>query len=320
VRAVLAIALVAAVGFALANLVPGSSGRLADVRVGWLVVAVLAETVALLAYSALFFYVFGPGEPKVSFMRSAQIAIGELGAFAIVPTGAGGPILRVWALLASGMRLSRLLVRSVIHAVIFNLPYILVALVLGMGVLLGLGPGRAPTLVALAPAGVVVVAALVALTAAAYVRRHGDQRHGRWGRLGIKVVAAIPDGLHETRDRLRDGRLLVSSLGYWAGDCGVLVVAFHAVHGSAPLGVIVLAYLLGQLGNALPLPGGVGGVEPLMLGVFTASGVGLGLAAAAIVLYRFVSLGLQAVTGSVAVASLTPVLESGAGTASEALR
>jgi uncharacterized membrane protein YbhN (UPF0104 family) len=76
------------------------------------------------------------------------------------------------------------------------------------------------------------------------------------------------------------------------------------VHGSAPLGVVVLAYMLGQLGNALPLPGGVGGVEPLMLGVLTASGVNLGLAAAAIVLYRFVSLGIQAVAGAIAVATL----------------
>jgi uncharacterized membrane protein YbhN (UPF0104 family) len=73
--------------------------------------------------------------------------------------------------------------------------------------------------------------------------------------------------------------------------------------------VIVLAYMLGQLGNALPLPGGVGGVEPLMLGVFTASGVDAGLAAAAVVLYRFVSLGIQAVAGAIAVATLTAALQ-----------
>jgi uncharacterized membrane protein YbhN (UPF0104 family) len=51
------------------------------------------------------------------------------------------------------------------------------------------------------------------------------------------------------------------SIAYWAGDCGVLVVAFHAVHGSGPVGVIGLAYMLGQLGNALPLPGGVGALS-----------------------------------------------------------
>lgn len=73
--------------------------------------------------------------------------------------------------------------------------------------------------------------------------------------------------------------------------------------------MIVLAYMLGQLGNTLPLPGGVGAVEPAMVGVLTSSGVSLGLAAAAVVLYRFVSLGIQAVAGTVAVTTLVPALE-----------
>jgi uncharacterized membrane protein YbhN (UPF0104 family) len=72
--------------------------------------------------------------------------------------------------------------------------------------------------------------------------------------------------------------------------------------------VIVLAYMLGQLGNALPLPGGVGGVEPLTVGVLTASGVDTGIAAAAIVLYRFISLGIQGTLGAAAVATLIPAL------------
>jgi len=99
------------------------------------------------------------------------------------------------------------------------------------------------------------------------------------------------------------------AVAYWAGDCGVLVVAFRSAHGSAPIVVIVLAYMLGQLGNTLPLPGGVGGVEPAMLGVLASSGVNLGLGAAAIVLYRFVSLGVQSVLGTVAIATLIPSLQ-----------
>ncbi|HEX8977024.1 MAG TPA: lysylphosphatidylglycerol synthase transmembrane domain-containing protein [Solirubrobacteraceae bacterium] len=319
VRVGLAIAVLGAAAFALAGIVPGSSGRLAHLSVGWLVLAGLAEAVSLLAYANLFNVVFGPGEAGIGWLRSAQIALGELGAFVVMPTGAGGPILRVWALLASGMELSRLMVRSVVHAVVFNLPYILVALLLGLGVVLGLGPGRAPALVALAPIGVVALAAAGTVAASAYARRHRGERHGRFERLGFEMVSAIPAGVRETQGRLQDPRLLLSSVGYWAGDSGVLILAFHAVHGSAPLGVILLAYLLGQLGNAVPLPGGVGGVEPIMLGVFTASGVPLGLAAAAVVLYRFVSLGLQAAIGSLAAASLAPVLESGSHAVAEQL-
>ena len=123
------------------------------------------------------------------------------------------------------------------------------------------------------------------------------------------MIAAVPTGLRELPGRLRHPISSLSAAGYWAGDCGVLIAAFQAVHGSAPIGVIVLAYMLGQLGNLLPLPGGVGGTEPIMLGVLTASGVNLALGAAAVVLYRLVSLGLQAVAGTVAVATLIPALQ-----------
>ena len=124
-----------------------------------------------------------------------------------------------------------------------------------------------------------------------------------------EAVEAVPEGLREVPARLREPAVPLSSVGYWAGDCGVLVAAFHAVHGSAPIAVIVLAYMLGQLGSALPLPGGVGGVEPAMLGVLTASGVDLGLGAAAVVIYRLVSLGIQTVAGGIAVATLVPALQ-----------
>jgi uncharacterized protein (TIRG00374 family) len=108
---------------------------------------------------------------------------------------------------------------------------------------------------------------------------------------------------------LRDPRLLPSATAYWVCDCAVLGAAVHAAHGSAPVAVIALAYMLGQLGNALPLPGGVGAVEPVMLGVLTSSGVSLAVGAAAVVLYRLISLGLQAVLGTVGVATLIPSLQ-----------
>jgi uncharacterized membrane protein YbhN (UPF0104 family) len=58
--------------------------------------------------------------------------------------------------------------------------------------------------------------------------------------------------------------------------------------------------MLGQLGNTLPLPGGMSGVEPLMLGIFASSGVDLGLAGAAVICYRAIALGVQGALGAVA--------------------
>jgi uncharacterized membrane protein YbhN (UPF0104 family) len=197
----------------------------------------------------------------------------------------------------------------VIHGPILNLPYVVAAALLGTSVVLHVGPGHAPSLVALAPLGVVITAVAIAAAATLHVRTPRARPRARWRRLGREAPQAIPEGLREIPARLRDPRLLLAATGYWAGDCGVLIAAFHAAHGSAAISVIVLAYMLGQLGNALPLPGGVGGVEPVMLGVLTASGVNIGLGAAAVVLYRFISLGTQAVAGAIAGATLVPSLQ-----------
>jgi uncharacterized membrane protein YbhN (UPF0104 family) len=305
--------LLGAVAFVIAGIVPGSGARLDHISALWIGVEIVVELIACLSYAVLFHRVFSSGAYRIGFLRAAEIALGELGAFVVVPTGAGGPALRIWALLRSGMPFRTQMVRSVIHAAIFNTPYVLAALVLGTSVAFGVGPGHARLIVALAPLGVIFVTlALVAGAALLNQRLDEGEPQARWQRIGRDIVQAIPEGVRELPARLREPSLLLAAIGYWAGDCGVLVVAFHAVHGSAPVGVIVLAYMLGQLGNALPLPGGVGGVEPIMLGVLTASGVDFGLGAAAIILYRFVSLGLQATIGAAAVGALTTALRRSA--------
>ena len=301
--------LLGAVAFVIAGIVPGSGQRLRHAAIGWIAVEVILELIACAAYALLFHGVFSGGKYRVGYIRSAQIGLGELGAFVVVPTGAGGPALRIWALMRGGMPFRVVLTRSVVHAAIFNLPYIGAAILLGTSVALGLGPGHAALAVALAPVGVVIVALSLAVGAARFAPARDDEPQTRWARVGRDVIQAIPAGVRELPARLRQPSLVLEAIAYWAGDCGVLVVAFHAAHGAAPLGVIVLAYMLGQLGNALPLPGGVGGIEPIMLGVLTASGVNLGLGAAAIVLYRVVSLGIQAVAGAIAAATLATALQ-----------
>jgi uncharacterized membrane protein YbhN (UPF0104 family) len=305
-QAALLAVLLGAVVFVIAGAAPGSGTRLRHASPVWIAVEVILELTACTAYAVLFHGVFSHGAYRLGYVRASQIALGELGAFVVVPTGAGGPALRIWALMRGGMPFPVVMSRTVVHAAIFNVPYIVAAIVLGTGVALGLGPGQAPLAVALAPLGVVLATVSVAGAAALFARTHRAAPRARWRRVGRDVIEAIPTGVRELPDRLRQPSLPLAATGYWAGDCGVLVAAFHAAHGSAPIGVIVLAYMLGQLGNALPLPGGVGGIEPIMLGVLTASGVNVGLGAAAIILYRLVSLGIQAALGAIAVATLVP--------------
>ena len=47
-----------------------------------------------------------------------------------------------------------------------------------------------------------------------------------------------------------------------------------------------MAYFVGMLGNLLPLPGGLGGVDGGMIGAFAAFGVDADLAVVAVLVYR----------------------------------
>jgi uncharacterized membrane protein YbhN (UPF0104 family) len=306
-------ALFAGVVLLLGQFVPGAGARLADAKPAWLVLAVALELTACAGYAALFHAVFARPPTVIKRRRSAQIAFAELGGFAIVPAGVGGPAARIWGLRRAGMSWRTLGVRTVAHAPIFNAPYITAALVLGIGVLVGAGPGHAPLAVALAPAGVVLGALLVfgAVTGAARMR--WLDRPSGWRHTLREVLQVVPAGLRETPTLMRKPTAVLGAVGFWVGDCAVLWAAFHAVGSVPPIGVIALGYMLGQLGNALPLPGGVGGVEPLMLGVLTASGVGAGVGAAAIVCYRAIALGVQASLGAFALVTLAPELGSPPG-------
>jgi hypothetical protein len=61
-----------------------------------------------------------------------------------------------------------------------------------------------------------------------------------------------------------------------------------------------MAYFVGLLGNLLPLPGGLGGVEGAMIGAFAAFGVNLDLAVLAVLSYRAISFWLPTPFGAVA--------------------
>jgi uncharacterized protein (TIRG00374 family) len=61
-----------------------------------------------------------------------------------------------------------------------------------------------------------------------------------------------------------------------------------------------MAYFVGMLGNLLPLPGGVGGVDGGMIGSFAAFGIDFGLAAVAVLTYRGFAFWLPTIPGAIA--------------------
>ena len=77
-----------------------------------------------------------------------------------------------------------------------------------------------------------------------------------------------------------------------AFDVAALGAAFAAIGALPPIGVLLLAYVVGQLGGLIPLPGGVGGADGGLIAALVLYGTPLGAAAAAVLAYRAFQLGL----------------------------
>jgi uncharacterized protein (TIRG00374 family) len=99
----------------------------------------------------------------------------------------------------------------------------------------------------------------------------------------------------------------------WGFDIGTLWACFHAFGPSPPGAVLVMGYYVGTLADALPLPGGIGGVEGGLIGAFLAFGVKGSLAVLAVLAYRTISYWLPAPAHGRGVASRLSGHEGHAG-------
>jgi uncharacterized protein (TIRG00374 family) len=89
----------------------------------------------------------------------------------------------------------------------------------------------------------------------------------------------------------------------------VLWAAFHAFGEPPPPAVLIQAFFVGMLGNLLPMPGGVGGVEGGMIGALVAFGVDGGLAVVAVLTFRAFTFWLPLIPGVIAYFQLRQTVE-----------
>jgi uncharacterized membrane protein YbhN (UPF0104 family) len=173
---------------------------------------------------------------------------------------------------------------------------------------------------ALLTAGPAVAATLVMALVCALPRVLSCRRRRRGGRLGRALdgaETALSDGIRDARLLVRSGdpQIIAGTIGFMALDLAALGAAFVAIGALPPLGVLALAYVVGQLGGLIPLPGGVGGADGGLIAALALYGTPLSAAAAAVLAYRAFQLGLPALLGAVAVLRLPRALERAAGTA-----
>jgi uncharacterized protein (TIRG00374 family) len=274
---------------------------------GWLGVATLLEALSFVSYVVMFGPIFCAG---LGWRRSWEIGGSELAMGSLVPaSGAGGLALGAWVLHRGGMGGDRIARRSVAFFVIKSgVNFVAVALI-GTALALGLvGPDLSLWLTAF-PAAM----ATLAIVAVASLPRLGTGRRpfpgpdaSRTKRWLSVTRRAVVRGVTEVRGILRaaDVRVLSGAFGYWFFDNAVLWATFHAFGMSPPITVILMGYLIGQLGGLLPFPGGIGGIDLGLIGVLIAYGTSAAGTAAAVFAYHLILFWLPLIIGGIAFAML----------------
>jgi uncharacterized protein (TIRG00374 family) len=280
--------------------------RLGDAGVGWLGLLAAAEVGSCAGYLLAFRSTFCP---KMPWSLSYEIAMAELAANSLLPTGgAGGLALGIWALRQAGMATAHIARRTVAFFLITSAANFIGVVVVGVGMFVGILPGSAPAVLTLGPALIAGAVMLLTWLSPQMLRSFGrpladDERGGRIARVRHEVrkaLKATADGvdLAKTLIRSRSFGVVVGSFAYMAFDIAALGFGFAAVGHAPSFGILVLGYLIGQLGNLVPLPGGVGGTEGGLVGVFALYQVNVSAAAAAVLIYRLFQLAVPALLGA----------------------
>ena len=322
-RLALRIALVAAVIGALVLAVSSLPGlgevrsRLADASPGWLALALAFEALSCLACVVVLRAVFCRRMPwKLSY----EVGMAAQGTNVLLPTGgAGGLAVVAWALRRTGMPAERIGRRTVAFYVLTSSVNFATAAVAGALLTVGVLAGGGSIALTAGPAlaAALVIAAVLSLPRVLASRTATRPRAGRAGRVLATVRGALNAGVRDAVALGRSGnpQIVGGAIGYMAFDVAALAATFAAIGEVPPIGVLLLAYVVGQLGGLIPLPGGVGGADGGLIAALVVYGTPLASAAAAVLAYRAFQLGLPALLGAVSLARLPGVVERAPDTA-----
>ncbi|EHN10478.1 hypothetical protein PAI11_26630 [Patulibacter medicamentivorans] len=279
--------------------------ELGGAAVGWLLVAVALEALSCVSYVVMFRPVFCR---RMSWRSSWDIGMSELAVGSILPaSGAGGLALGAWVLSRAGMPADRIASRTVAFFVIKSGVNFVAVVVIGVIVGLGLwGPHQSPWLTWLPAVGAALVLALVVALPRIGPGPTPGPSASRSRRMLSAGRRATIDGTGDALALIRGGDLLLlgGAVGYWAFDNAVLWATFSAIGDAPAIPVILLGYLIGQLGGALPLPGGIGGMDGGLIGAMVAFGAPLALTVGAVLAYRLILFWLPLIIGGAAFVSL----------------
>jgi uncharacterized membrane protein YbhN (UPF0104 family) len=268
----------------------------------WIALAAALELVSLVGFAVVFKLVFCA---RLSWRQGLPAALRGLGASTALPAGGlVGPAIGAYSRRRADASPARIARSAVAFAALTNAPSVAVLAAVGLAMGVGLLSGPHEAVLTLLPGGLSV--AVLALGSLVRVpSRSGTTRltqsPRRLVRAAVATVCSLRGGVSEARALVLGGDWkLLGALAYYAFDNAVLWAAFHAYGRTPAVGVLAMGYLVGSLGAALPIPGGIGAVEGGLIGALVLYGTPAAAATAAVLLYRGVSLSLAVPLGTLA--------------------
>jgi uncharacterized protein (TIRG00374 family) len=266
-------------------------------QAGWVVLAVIAELASCFAFVFFFQGVFWRGPRRLA----ARLAWTEMAAGALLPAGgAGGLGLGALMLTKLGMPGRAIAIRSTVVFLVTSAVTVGALALFGLGLAAGVLAGPHRLLLTLLPGlvGLVVIALFLAIPGP--LTRIADKHADRHSRIA-SALTSLAAGIRESETVLRHPNWrLLGAVGFWIFDVAALWLAFRALGSAPPFGAVVMGYLVGMCANMLPIPGGIGAVDLGLVGMLALYGAALGTAAAAVLIYRAISLWIPTLIGTIA--------------------
>ena len=297
-RQLATLALLVVFAVALLFAVPGLDPVLREIegmRLGWVLVAAALELASCLSFVVLFRMVFELDDRR----DARELAWTSLGAGALLPAGGiGGLAIGAWALSLTGAATAWVVRRSTALFLLTSAVNV-VTVVPAALVWSAQRDGRADAVLPLIGAcGLLVLAAVVARRATPVAPVAPAGQRPAW-------LGHVRVGVHDAWRLLLAPRWrLAGALGYLWFDIAALWAVFAATGHVPPVAALVLGYLIGQLANALPVPGGIGVLDAGLAAALVLYGAEPAAAVAAVLVYHALVTWIPGVGGLLAFASL----------------
>ena len=290
-------AIAAAVAFLGVPALAGVPARLVRGCGAWIAGAVSLELLSAVGFVVFFKLVFAA---PISWRQTMPAALRALGASTILPAGGLiGPTVGAWSASTEKPSVAELTRSTVSFVLITNAPAAIALATLGTLLWAGLPGGPRDPALTLLPSTLAAAFLAASWLVARSAARHAARPSDRVRRSLTKSTSAVGDGFSEAQALVHARNWkLTGAVAYFGFDSAVLWAAFHAFGHSPPTPVIAMGYLIGSLAGALPLPAGLGAVDGGLIGALALYGSPIAHAAAAVFLYRGITLALPAALGA----------------------